>query len=387
MKILYITAIELDVNGGPKTHISEMITAWVKQGHKIYFLSPYFDKNKLNLQVESGAFPFFGYSFPRRMVSYLFLFTALLIFILKYRPDVIYVRQMEHNPFIFIVCRIFRKPYCIEINGLVSEDMAATGSGSVASAFHAMIEKYEFNSACVLFTTSSRLAENICHKYESVQKKTFYIPNGVNRSLFYPMNKLDCRSDRNLEKDKKYIGFIGAINYLHDPEKIISVFAEVAATISDVHLIMVGDGPKKCICQKLAFDLKIDDKVIFTGAVPYRDVPAYINCFDIGVVTASRNRLEREGLVAFKLQELLSCGCPVIADYQSIEDFKKYSDFVKMVHVDDKSGLAAAMKELLADHEKRRSMSEQSVAYIREYVSWEKSSKLTVAIMQKNIFS
>lgn len=387
MKILYLTAIELDVDGGPKTHIVEMLDAWVRQGHRIYFLSPYFDKKNQNLPVESITFPFFGYSFPRRMVSYICLFTILLKLIPRYRPDVIYVRQMEYNPFVRIACRMFRVPYCIEINGLMSEDLATAGSGAFPVAFHEMIERYEFNSACGIFATSSRLKEKICRRYESVQKKTFYIPNGVNRSLFRPMNKQDCRLHRNLEADKKYIGFIGTINHLHDPEKIIAAFAEVAKNMPDVRLIIVGDGPKKRICRKLACDLEIENKVIFTGAVPYRDIPFYINCFDIGVVTASKNRLEREGLVAFKLQELLSCGCPTIAYYQSPEDFKKYSDFVKMVHVEDSTGLSTAMKDLLADRERCLSMSEQSLAYIRENVSWEKSARLTGDIMHTIIAS
>ena len=317
----------------------------------------HFDKKNLSLPVESITFPFFGYSFPRRMASYICLFTVLLTLIPRYRPDVIYVRQMEYNPFVWIVGLIFRRPYCIEINGLMSEDLAIAGSGALPVVFHETIERYEFKSAHGIFTTSSRLKEKICRRYETIRKKTFYIPNGVNRSLFCPMNKQDCRLHKNFEPDKKYIGFIGTFNYLQDPEKIIAGFAEVVESLPDVRLVMVGDGPKKRICHKLARNLKIENKVIFTGTVPYRDVPIYINCFDIGVVTASTNRLEREGLVAFKLQELLSCGCPTIAYYQSPGDFKKYSDFVKMVHVEDSTGLTKAMKDLLADRERCLSMS------------------------------
>ena len=93
MRILYVSAIELDSNGGPKTHVLEMVREWKKQGHDILLLSPYFDLKCFKLPIRINFFPFFGYSFTRRIVSYIFLFIFLLKSISKFKPNAVYERH------------------------------------------------------------------------------------------------------------------------------------------------------------------------------------------------------------------------------------------------------------------------------------------------------
>src|SRR3972149_7239005 len=147
MKILYVSAIELDADGGPKTHIIEMLREWHKLGHEIVLLTPPYNRERLNLQVNVVFYPFFGYSFFRRIISYHLMFVFLVWCICKFRPTIVYERQMEYNPFIWLVCRISKLPLFVEINGLMVEDLERTGSGVIPIMVHKVVEKKEFYSS------------------------------------------------------------------------------------------------------------------------------------------------------------------------------------------------------------------------------------------------
>lgn len=385
MKILYVSAIELDADGGPKTHIIEMLREWHKLGHEIVLLTPPYNREHLNLQVKVVSYPFFGYSFFRRIISYHFMFVFLVWCICKFRPTAVYERQMEYNPFIWLVCRISKLPLFVEINGLMVEDLERTGSGVIPTMIHKVVEKKEFYSSAGMLCTSPLLKKKVCEKCNNVSNKTCFMPNGVNLNLFRPMDKRDCRIKMGFPSEMKYIGYVGTFSHLDSSEKIIEGFIKIAQKIPEAQLVMVGDGPGRKDCQKIVADFNLTERVIFAGLVNYEDIPIYINCFDIGMVSASKLKLEREGLIAFRLQEFLACGCPTIAHYKNPKDYDQFCRFVKMVYIEDKLALSDAVIELLEDPDKCSSMAEQALSYIKENVSWEKTAVNTINFINGKI--
>jgi glycosyltransferase involved in cell wall biosynthesis len=378
MKILYVTAIELDVDGGPKTHIIEMIGEFLNLGNEVLLLAPPFNRNRLTLPVKVLHYPFLGYSFVRRVISYLFLLVLLIWSILRFKPTIIYERQMEYNPFVYFVCRLFKLPFFVEINGLFIEDLKQSRAGYTSTTTHNVIERKEFYWATGILCTSPLLKEIITCRYKNIATKICFVPNGVNRNLFRPMNKLECQNKIGLNPEMKYIGYVGTFNHLHNSEQVIQIFSRLSDKIPEAKLIMVGDGPRRKNCEMAVASLELAERVIFTGLVRYEDVPVYINSFDMGMVLATKQRLEREGVVAFKLFELLSCGCPTIAHYKDQKDYEYFSPFVKMVHVEDQLGISKAIIEILGNPDECASMSEKAISFINKNISWEKSALITL---------
>jgi glycosyltransferase involved in cell wall biosynthesis len=377
MRILYVSAIELDIDGGPKTHILEMLREWEKQGHDILLLSPRFDLKRFKLPISIKFYSFFGYSFVRRIISYIFLFIILLRSISKFKPTAVYERQMEHNPFVYLACKIFKVPFFIEINGVMAEDLEQTGSARIPVMIHKAIEKVEIKACAGVLCTSDLLKQKLTAMYPRIFSKICFIQNGVNLNLFRPLDKQKCRQRLGFDTYRKYVGYVGSFSHLHNLEQAIESFMKVADKIPDAQLIMVGDGPKKKDCQKLTNCHNLTNRIQFTGPVDYEAVPLYINCFDVALVVADRLRLEREGVVAFKLWEFLACGCPTIAQYLDQKDYEKFYSFSKMVHIDDKEGLSKGIIELLEDSNKSSRMSCNSLYYIKGNISWKKSALLS----------
>jgi glycosyltransferase involved in cell wall biosynthesis len=377
----------LDSNGGPKTHVLEMLRQWQKQGHDIQLLSPYFDLKRFKLPIGVHFYPFFGYSFIRRMISYIFMFISLLRRISKFKPTAVYERQMEHNPFVYLACKIFRVPFFLEINGLMTEDLEQTGSARVSIVIHKFVEKNELYECTGILCTSSVLQEKMRALYPKISNKICFIPNGVNLNLFRPLDKQQCRHRLGFKASHKYIGYVGSFSHLHNLEQAIESFMKVAEKIPKAQLIMVGDGPKKEDCQKLIAYYNLTNRVRFIGPVDYEAVPLYINCFDVGLVVADSLRLEREGVVAFKLWEFLACGCPAIAQFKDQRDYEKFYSFVKMVHIDDNSGLTNGIIDLLQDSDKSSRLADNALHYIKGKISWKKSAMLSHNFINKMLES
>jgi glycosyltransferase involved in cell wall biosynthesis len=385
VKILYVSAVELDIQGGPRTHVVEMVTAWGRQGHDVLLVTPPFHPKQMNLPVRAKYYPFFGYSFLRRVLSYLFLSAVLIRSLLRFAPRVLYERQMEFNPCVWLVCKIFKVPLFVEVNGIMAEDLKKTGSGVIPVFIHNGIEKKEYGASMGLCCTSPLLKKKIGERYEKIAEKVCFIPNGVNRDLFRPLNKRECRKKMNVDPELKYVGYVGTFNHLHAAEQVIESFRNAAEKIEDLRMIMAGDGPRRKSCQNLAADYGLAERVVFTGAIKYEDIPVVINCFDVGLVFSSKIRLEREGVVAFKLFEFMACGCPTVAQYKDQGDYDRLASFVKMVYHEDKQAAADAIGELLGDPGASSAMAARALGYIRGHASWERSAAQTMDFMKRRM--
>jgi phosphatidylinositol alpha-1,6-mannosyltransferase len=75
-------------------------------------------------------------------------------------------------------------------------------------------------------------------------------------------------------------------------------------------LLLVGDGPEMGPIRRLADELGVAGRVVWTGAVPPRDVPAHVAAMDAAVVTARDAASFHYS--PLKLREYMMCGKPVV---------------------------------------------------------------------------
>ncbi len=109
------------------------------------------------------------------------------------------------------------------------------------------------------------------------------IYNSVDPIKFNPKgNHKDIRQELGLPKDELIIASVARFTHQKQPLKLIEAFAEVCKQVSNVKLLMVGDGELKEKAIKLIDVLQLKDKVILT---PFRqDVPDVLNTIDIFVL-------------------------------------------------------------------------------------------------------
>ena len=113
--------------------------------------------------------------------------------------------------------------------------------------------------------------------------------------------------------NKKVIVSVGRLVHRKGQDVLIEAMPEIITSISDAHLLLIGEGPYKKELEKRIKNLGLEDRVTFVGRVRYPDLPRYICVGDVFAMP-SRSRLaglEVEGLGIVYL-EASACGLPVI---------------------------------------------------------------------------
>lgn len=184
------------------------------------------------------------------------------------------------------------------------------------------------------------------YKYD---RNVHIIPTGIEIDRFYKekinKQKLETLKNKlNLKKEDIIILFVGRVSSEKSIDFLINNHAYLVKKNKNTKLLIVGDGPDLEKYKKLAHKNKIENNVIFTGKVPWEEVPLYYNLADI-FTTASHT--ETQGLTVI---EAMAASLPVVAlDDESFRNtviheltgylFKKKSEYTKyMINlIQDKS--------------------------------------------------
>ena len=96
-------------------------------------------------------------------------------------------------------------------------------------------------------------------------------------------------------------------------DTLITAWPQIKAQVSGAVLLLVGDGPYASRLRHLAQRLDVTDDVIFTGPVPWPELPGYYDAADVFAMPCRTRRagLDVEGLGIVYL-EASATGLPVI---------------------------------------------------------------------------
>jgi phosphatidylinositol alpha-1,6-mannosyltransferase len=139
------------------------------------------------------------------------------------------------------------------------------------------------------------------------------IAPGIDVEHFLPTDASALRKSLGLT-EKKVIVSVGRLVHRKGQDRLIEAMPEILKTVSNAHLLLVGEGPHRDHLQNLIQKHRLEGSVTLIGRIDYKDLPLYICVGDIFAMP-SRSRLmglEVEGLGIVYL-EASACGLPVLA--------------------------------------------------------------------------
>jgi glycosyltransferase involved in cell wall biosynthesis len=144
----------------------------------------------------------------------------------------------------------------------------------------------------------------------------------------------------------------GTLNWHQGIDIAIQALALLRNTASNVHFLIVGDGPCRKDLIQLAKELNLEDKVTFREPVPMEEVAAIMANVDIGVVPKRSNSFGNEAF-STKIMEFMSMGVPVIAARTAIDQHYFDENIVRFFESGDAADLAAKIAALAESAEQR----------------------------------
>lgn len=234
-----------------------------------------------------------------------------------------------------------------------------------------LLEKMEIKSlkrADIIACVSKQVAAKLIQMGIS-ENKILISPMAVDAHLFNVINSQKIIDTYNL-KDKFIIGWTGSFRSFHGLDILMDVFQKVHNSINSSRLMLVGDGAEKEEIIKMAEDLGISDAVIFTGRKSFTEIPAYVNAFDLAIVSA-RNASDFH-YSPLKLREYLGAGKATLAPNAG-EIPKMFQDDIhlKLYNVGDIQGTAQKIIDLYKDGEKRALIAIKGKEHILKNGTWD----------------
>jgi len=154
------------------------------------------------------------------------------------------------------------------------------------------------------------------------------------------------------------------------------VLVRAAAKIPQAFFVFVGDGPSLAETRELANELVLRERVYFTGAVPYHDMPGYLRRADVGVAPYQPQRLGSMQLGFFwsplKIFEYMASGLPVVSiDVPPLREIVRPTEGV-LVAENDLYTWVDAIRSLVTDLETAGAKGRSGRTRVVSEFSWQR---------------
>jgi glycosyltransferase involved in cell wall biosynthesis len=171
------------------------------------------------------------------------------------------------------------------------------------------------------------------------------IPTGTNLEPFLKADGESLRAARGWQNETVLIS-VGRLAPEKNWDTLLRAFAKLHQEHPGARLVLIGDGAAKQSLEALAAELGVADRVVFTGALPFHEVPRYLKAAD---VFAFASVTETQGLVTI---EAMAAGLPVVAvDGPGTRDIVENGKQGFLVE-NDPEALAKGLNKLLADSQR-----------------------------------
>jgi len=365
MRIAFFTNCYKPLINGVVTSITSLKEAYEKKGHKTYVFAPRVEDY---IDEEKNIFRYRSVNLTKKVkypIALPLSFRAKKV-ITEFNPDIIHI----HHPFLLSsMAMIYGKklgiPKILTLHTQYEQYayyVSPIPEIITKEAIKMVISNLADKTDCI--TTPSASMKKIIENY-GIKNRIEVIPNAIELNSFREKNELKCseiRKKYNMKKDDKIILFVGRVAPEKSIDKIIKALAIIKkGNISKEKLLIVGDGPVMDELKQLVRTLEVEEDVIFTGNVDYKDIKNYYNIAYTFVIASTT---EVNPLVII---EALASGIPVLA-IKAMGAVDILTDGLDGLLVDnDIEKLADALEKIIKEPELREKLSLGALKTSKKY--------------------
>ncbi len=237
---------------------------------------------------------------------------------------------------------------------------------------------YTIGEACDVLTYVSEFCRRRIARAlsPSAQQRMVRLAPGVDSATFRPgRGGAEIRAWLGIDPGRPVLLSVSRFIARKGQDALIRAMPRIVADVPDALLLLVGDGPYRRRLERLVRDHHVSGSVLFAGAVPWSDAPAW---FDTGDVFAMPCRTRLGGLepeaLGIVFLEAQASGCPVlVGDSGGAPETVLDGETGYVVDARDPLVIAARAAELLGDPGLVRVLGDKARAWVQEEWSWDHS--------------
>ncbi|MGZ4892519.1 MAG: glycosyltransferase family 4 protein [Halobacteriota archaeon] len=199
-----------------------------------------------------------------------------------------------------LAAKLKKKPCVVFYEYNWAYQVTNVNKGRALGTLASFIEGYVIKNADAVVTRNASLKNELQLRGAG---RIVVIPLTFDEDVFRPGIDFTDLKEKYGIRDEKILMFVGR---LHPVKRLDLLLTAVQQLDEKYRLFIVGTGAIENELKEMAKSLGVSNRVIFTGAVPYSEVPKFMNMADLLVMTSS---IEGQPRV---LIEAMSCGTPAV---------------------------------------------------------------------------
>ncbi len=292
----------------------------------------------------------------------------------RLRPDVLHAHSPALNG--LAALRVGRRlgiPVVYEVRAFWEDaavDHGTCREGDLRYRVTRAMETHVFHRADAIATICEGLRADILGRGIS-QAKVTVIPNAVDLSEFPLSQEADGELAHSLGVDgKPVLGFIGSFYAYEGLTLLMRAMPRILEAVAEARLLLVGGGREDGLLRRMAAELGISDRVVFTGRVPHNQVQRYYDLVTVFVYPRLKMRLT-DIVTPLKPLEAMARGRLLVAsDVGGHRELIAHGETGLLFPAGDSEALAGTVVGLLQHPERWQAQKEAGRRFVERERSW-----------------
>jgi len=212
----------------------------------------------------------------------------------------------------------------------------------------------DYCQSCDLVVVPTEFVKDVLKGY-NITSTLDIIATGLNLLPYREKDGKWVREKYGITDNDRVLLFVGRLGQEKNVTFLLKAFKKVTNELSDVKLMLVGDGPERKNLEMLSGELLIRDKVIFAGTHPPEGVVDYYLAGDLFVFPSVT---ETQGLVTL---EAMAGGLPVVAVNAAGSRTMVDHEINGLLTKNELSSFTEAIVDLLTDETRYQNMSKNAL--------------------------
>jgi glycosyltransferase involved in cell wall biosynthesis len=183
---------------------------------------------------------------------------------------------------------------------------------SVFSTLIKSAEKYVYQHADVLSANNPAMARYCCELVGRTAKTFVNLPPlDISHFAAQPREQ-QLQASLGILRAQSVIAYMGSFFYFSGLDTVVKEFGKIATKNSNLKLLLIGGGEQDTELRALVSEQKLDEKVIFTGFIPYADLPKYLQLADVAINPMLSGRVSNTAF-PHKVLQYMAAELPVVS--------------------------------------------------------------------------
>jgi glycosyltransferase involved in cell wall biosynthesis len=235
--------------------------------------------------------------------------------------------------------------------------------------------------AQAILTSSQHSARLLEHDFGVDPERIHAVPDAVNLDFFSPAclspdERMARKQSLGIPPERPVVAYLGLLTDYQGTGKLLHAAAELLRRELDAHFLIMGY-PNVARYRQMAQHLGLNDRVTFTGKIPYEQAPLHLALGDIAAAPKESTSESSGKILNYMAMELPTVAFDVPVSREFLGGLGTYAK------PGDPRSLADAIQALLEDPERAGFLGRRSRQRVTQDYSWEQAGPHIVSIYDK----